>query len=100
MPVHVRNRESRTHWIAFVIIFINSAAGTCPATCGINKGDRGPEEEIRMSIYVSRLRDGNCIVTNAPDQERARKNVEPLAASEVVNGSGTGCVCGAVRVER
>jgi len=37
-----------------------------------------------MSIYVLRLRDGNCIVTNAPNEERARKNVEPLAASEVV----------------
>ncbi|HEX2329191.1 MAG TPA: hypothetical protein VHN74_10730 [Candidatus Angelobacter sp.] len=37
-----------------------------------------------MSIYVLRLRDGNCIVTNAPNEERARKNVEPLGASEVV----------------
>jgi hypothetical protein len=37
-----------------------------------------------MSIYVLRLRDGNCIVTNAPNQERAKKNVAPLAASEVV----------------
>ena len=37
-----------------------------------------------MSIYVLRLRDGNCIVTNAPNEERARKNVEPLAASEIV----------------
>jgi hypothetical protein len=37
-----------------------------------------------MSMYVLRLRDGNCIVTNAPTEERARKNVEPLAASEIV----------------
>jgi hypothetical protein len=37
-----------------------------------------------MSIYVLRLRDGNCIVTNAPNEERARKNVELLAASEIV----------------
>jgi hypothetical protein len=37
-----------------------------------------------MSIYVLRLRDGNCIVTNAPNEERARKSVEPLAASEIV----------------
>jgi hypothetical protein len=37
-----------------------------------------------MSIYVLRLRDGNCIVANAPDEDHARKNVEPLAASEVV----------------
>jgi hypothetical protein len=37
-----------------------------------------------MSIYVLRLRDGNCVVTNAPNEEHARKNVEPLAASEVV----------------
>jgi hypothetical protein len=37
-----------------------------------------------MSIYVLRLRDGNCIVTNAPNEERARKNVEPFAASEIV----------------
>jgi hypothetical protein len=43
-----------------------------------------PEEEIRMSIYVLRLRDGNCIVANAPNEDHARKNVEPLAASEVV----------------
>ena len=37
-----------------------------------------------MFIYVLRLRDGNCIVTNAPNEERARKNAEPLAASEIV----------------
>lgn len=37
-----------------------------------------------MSIYVLRLRDGNCIVANAPNEDHARKNVEPLAASEVV----------------
>jgi hypothetical protein len=37
-----------------------------------------------MSIYVLRLRDGNCVVTNAPNVEHARKNVEPLHASEVV----------------
>jgi len=37
-----------------------------------------------MSIYVLRLRDGNCVVANAPNEDHARKNVEPLAASEVV----------------
>jgi hypothetical protein len=37
-----------------------------------------------MSIYVLRLRDGNCVVTHALSEEHARKNVEPLAASEVV----------------
>ncbi|HLW53151.1 MAG TPA: hypothetical protein VKW06_09935 [Candidatus Angelobacter sp.] len=37
-----------------------------------------------MSIYVLRLRDGNCVVTNAPNEEHARKSVEPLAASEIV----------------
>jgi len=37
-----------------------------------------------MSIYVLRLRDGNCIVASAPNEDHARKSVEPLAASEVV----------------
>lgn len=37
-----------------------------------------------MAIYVLRLRDGNCVVTNAANENHARKNVEPLAASEVV----------------
>jgi hypothetical protein len=37
-----------------------------------------------MSIYVLRLRDGNSIVTNASDEDHARKNVQPLAASEIV----------------
>jgi hypothetical protein len=37
-----------------------------------------------MSIYVLRLRDGNCVVTNAPNQDDARKSIEPLGASEVV----------------
>jgi hypothetical protein len=37
-----------------------------------------------MSIFVLRLRDGNCIVTNAPTEESARKNAEPLAAGEIV----------------
>jgi hypothetical protein len=37
-----------------------------------------------MSIYVLRLRDGNCVVTNATDEEHARKNVEPLAPNEIV----------------
>lgn len=37
-----------------------------------------------MSIYVLRLRDGNCVVANAADEDHARKAVEPLAASEVV----------------
>jgi hypothetical protein len=37
-----------------------------------------------MSIYVLRLRDGNCLVVNALNEDHARKKVEPLAASEVV----------------
>jgi len=37
-----------------------------------------------MSIYVLRLRDGNCIVASAPNEDHARKSVEPLAASKVV----------------
>src|SRR6476660_5679904 len=37
-----------------------------------------------MSIYVLRLRDGNCIVANAADENHARTSVKPLAASEVV----------------
>jgi hypothetical protein len=37
-----------------------------------------------MSIYVLRLRDGNCIVASASNEDDARKSVEPLAASEVV----------------
>jgi hypothetical protein len=37
-----------------------------------------------MSVYILRLRDGNSIVTNAPNEDHARKSVEPLAASEVV----------------
>src|ERR1051325_1687417 len=55
-----------------------------PATCRINEELLGPEGEIRMSIYVLRLRDGNCVVTNASNEDHARKNVEPLAASEIV----------------
>jgi hypothetical protein len=51
----------------------------------MNEGaGRGPEEEIRMSIYVLRLRDGNCIVVEATNEDHARKSAEPLAASEVV----------------
>jgi hypothetical protein len=37
-----------------------------------------------MSIYVLRLRDGNCLVVTALNEDDARKNVEPLAAGEVV----------------
>ena len=37
-----------------------------------------------MSIYVLRLRDGNCIVVDASSKDHARKAAEPLAASEVV----------------
>ena len=37
-----------------------------------------------MSIYVLRLRDGNCVVTDASNEAHARKNAEPLGASEVV----------------
>jgi hypothetical protein len=41
-----------------------------------------------MSIYVLRLRDGNCIVTNASNEDHARKNVETIAASEIVTVRG------------
>lgn len=37
-----------------------------------------------MFMYVLRLRDGNCVVVNAVNEDHARKNVGPLAASEVV----------------
>lgn len=37
-----------------------------------------------MAIYILRLRDGNCVVTYAANENHARKNVEPIAASEVV----------------
>lgn len=37
-----------------------------------------------MSVYVLRLRDGNCILASAPNEDHARKSVEPLAASKVV----------------
>jgi len=36
-----------------------------------------------MSLYVLRLRDGNCIVVDAPSEEKARERARPLAASEV-----------------
>ncbi|HET9180971.1 MAG TPA: hypothetical protein VFP59_02465 [Candidatus Angelobacter sp.] len=36
-----------------------------------------------MSAYVLRLRDGNCIVVDAPNEEKARERARPLAASEV-----------------
>ncbi len=36
-----------------------------------------------MSLYVLRLRDGNCIVVDAPTEEKARQRAKPLAASEV-----------------
>lgn len=36
-----------------------------------------------MSLYVLRLRDGNCIVVDAPSEEKARERAKPLAASEV-----------------
>jgi hypothetical protein len=36
-----------------------------------------------MSLYVLRLRDGNCIVVDAPNEAKARERARPLAASEV-----------------
>lgn len=36
-----------------------------------------------MSLYVLRLRDGNCIVVDAEDDAKARERARPLAASEV-----------------
>jgi hypothetical protein len=37
-----------------------------------------------MPIFVLRLRDGNCIMTDAANEEQARISVKSLAASEVV----------------
>ena len=36
-----------------------------------------------MALYVLRLRDGNCIVVDAPSEDKARDRAKPLAASEV-----------------
>lgn len=36
-----------------------------------------------MSLYVLRLRDGNCIVVDAPSEEKAMERAKPLAASEI-----------------
>ncbi len=36
-----------------------------------------------MPIYVLRLRDGNCIVVDAPDEEQATQGVSSLTTSEV-----------------
>lgn len=36
-----------------------------------------------MSLYVLRLRDGNCIVVDALNEEEARERAKPLAASEI-----------------
>jgi hypothetical protein len=38
-----------------------------------------------MPIYVLRLRDGNCIMADAPNEEQARISARPLAASGVVS---------------
>lgn len=37
-----------------------------------------------MSIFVLRLRDGNCVIATADNEDHARKTVELLATSEVV----------------
>jgi nitrous oxide reductase len=36
-----------------------------------------------VSLYVLRLRDGNCIVVDASTENNARERAKPLAASEV-----------------
>ena len=38
-----------------------------------------------MSVYVLRLRDGNCIIVDAPSEEKAIARALPLAASEVAS---------------
>jgi len=38
-----------------------------------------------MPMYVLRLRDGNCIVVDARNEELARETAKPLAGSEVVS---------------
>lgn len=43
-----------------------------------------------MSLYVLRLRDGNCIVVDAPSEEKARERAKPLAASEVATARKLG----------
>ena len=43
-----------------------------------------------MSLYVLRLRDGNCIVADALTEEEAREKAKPLAAGEVVTARKLG----------
>ena len=43
-----------------------------------------------MSLYVLRLRDGNCIVVDAPSEEKARERAKPLAASEIATARKLG----------
>ncbi len=38
-----------------------------------------------MSLYVLRLRDGNCIIVDAPSEEKAAARALSLAASEVAS---------------
>ena len=38
-----------------------------------------------MPLYVLRLRDGNCIIVDAPSQERATARAQSLAATEVAS---------------
>lgn len=51
----------------------------------INTGDfaQMPFAGGPMSLYVLRLRDGNCIVLDAPNEDSARERAKSLAASEV-----------------
>jgi hypothetical protein len=38
-----------------------------------------------VSLYVLRLRSGNCIIVDAPNEASARERAKPLAASEVAS---------------
>ena len=44
-----------------------------------------------MSLYVLRLRDGNCIIVDAPNEDSARERAKPLAASEVATARNLDC---------
>jgi hypothetical protein len=44
-----------------------------------------------MSLYVLRLRDGNCIILDAPNEDSARERAKPLAASEVATARKLDC---------
>ncbi|HSM87287.1 MAG TPA: hypothetical protein VLT16_14110 [Candidatus Limnocylindrales bacterium] len=40
-------------------------------------------QEAHVPVFVLRLRDGNCVVVDADNEEQAREKARPLMASEV-----------------